>query len=364
MFTASGAFSGSLALGENGTLYAASDDGFVYAIDSSGSLQWKFQSGPLYAAPSLGEDGTIYIANRDEHIFAINPRSGTQQWAAGGGPYADKHITWRGGAVDSNYFYTPFRGSMRGIRRTTGALDWIAGEGFEVAGSASILPTGLVVFPSAGRVDITNSGGIVVWRYPVMDPPLTVDLLLENRGHAPLGNFWLDSGIAVGADGTLYMAAGGSRFVAIGPNGVLKWVAQPKKSSTNWASPVVAADGTIYFACGSGLLYALNPDGSVKWTLETNGPISATPVLAEDGTIYVLNSAALLAVSAEGKLIAKAPFTGGGNSSPTLAPDGTLYAASRTGEIVAFSTTHGPLMNSPWPKFQHDLANSGRAPRL
>jgi hypothetical protein len=29
----------------------------------------------------------------------------------------------------------------------------------------------------------------------------------------------------------------------------------------------------------------LNPDGAVKWTLETNGPISATPLLAEDGTI-------------------------------------------------------------------------------
>jgi outer membrane protein assembly factor BamB len=93
--------------------------------------------GPLYAAPSLSENGTIYIAKRDEHIFAINPRSGTQQWAAGDGPNPDKHINWCGGAVDSSYFYTPFRGSMRGIRRTTGAMDWIAGQGFEVAGSAS-----------------------------------------------------------------------------------------------------------------------------------------------------------------------------------------------------------------------------------
>jgi outer membrane protein assembly factor BamB len=272
MFTASGAFSGSLAPGENGTLYAASDDGFAYAIDSWGSLQWKFQSGPLYAAPSLGEDGTIYIANRDEHIFAINPRSGTLQRAAA--PMQTNTSPGAAAPWTPTIFYTPFRGSMRGIRRTTGALDWIAGEGFKVAGSASILPTGLVVFPSAGRVDAANSGGIVVWRYPVMDLPLTVDLLLENRGHAPLGNFWLDSGIALGTDGTLYMAAGGSRG---------DW--SERRTQVGW-----------------------------------------------------------------------------GNSSPTLAPDGTLYAASRTGE--SFFHYPWPPDESPCPKFQHDLANSGRAPGL
>jgi hypothetical protein len=67
----------------------------------------------------------------------------------------------------------------------------------------------------------------------------------------------------------------------------------------------------------------LNPDGAVKWTLETNGPISATPLLAEDGT-----------PSREGRLRYQFSF----DSSPTLAPAGTLYAASRTGEIAAFST--------------------------
>jgi len=57
-------------------------------------------------------------------------------------------------------------------------------------------------------------------------------------------------------------------------------------------------------------------------------------------------------------------IAGGLESSPTLGPDGTIYVASRAGKILALAGTHGALMNSPWPKFQADLANTGRAPRF
>jgi outer membrane protein assembly factor BamB len=82
-FTATGAITGALAFGDDRTLYAASEDGFVYALDSSGSLQWKFNTGPMLAGPTIGADGTIYVSNKDESIYAINrtaPCSG--QWRA------------------------------------------------------------------------------------------------------------------------------------------------------------------------------------------------------------------------------------------------------------------------------------------
>src|SRR5579863_5841057 len=84
-FTQSGPISAALALGDDGTVYAASEDGFLYAIDVSGNLQWKFNAGPLKAAPVLGADGTIYLSNDDQSIFAVN-HTGTQQWVTGGGP--------------------------------------------------------------------------------------------------------------------------------------------------------------------------------------------------------------------------------------------------------------------------------------
>ena len=76
---------------------------------------------------------------------------------------------------------------------------------------------------------------------------------------------------------------------------------------------------------------------------------------------YVLSEDTLAAISPEGKLLSKVAVPGG-HFSPTLAADGTLYVPLRTGKVIAFATTHGPLLlSSPWPKFQHDVANSGRA---
>src|ERR1700677_3182965 len=105
-FTKAGPLPAALALGEEGTLYAASQDGFVYALDSSGNLQWKFNAGPMVAAPVLGADGTVYVINEDQLITAID-RTGSQRWANGGGPYADKPMGSIASAIDQNHLYTP-----------------------------------------------------------------------------------------------------------------------------------------------------------------------------------------------------------------------------------------------------------------
>ncbi len=360
-FSATGAITGALALGEDGTLYAASEDGFVYALDASGNLQWTFAAGPMIAGPTIGADGTIYVTNKDQRIFAIN-RTGTQQWANGGGPYADKQMGRIAAAIDQNYLYTPWRGLLRAIRLSTGAFEWPAGMGFERGGSVGILPSGLIVYPGVGRVDAVDSSGLTVWQYPVMDPPLTTDTLISNGGHPPSGSFWLGSGIAVAADGTFYAGVNDSGLVAFTPTGTYLWRFKTKPHSFNWANPVIASDGTIYFGSGDGSLYALNSGGTQKWAVDIDGGIPAsTPMLAEDGTIYFANQTALIAVSPEGKVLARVAIIGGVDSSPTLAPDGTIYVASHKGKIIAFAGTHGGLMNSPWPKFQRDLANTGRA---
>jgi outer membrane protein assembly factor BamB len=359
-YEAKGPITAGLALADDGTIYAASEAGFLYALDLSGNLKWKFDTGPVKAAPAIGTDGTIYVTNQDQQILAINP-TGTLQWSTGGGPFADKQNIWTANALDPNYLYTPWRGQIRAIRLTSGAVDWSAGMGFEKNGSLSILSFGLIVYPGVGRLDALNSTGVTQWHYPPINPPLTTDVLLRNNGHPPQGNFWLDSGIALGADNTLYACVADSRLVAWDSDGHHKWEFKTNLHSLNRASPVIATDGTIYFASNDGYLYALTPDGTKKWSVDSGGTIAATPILAQDETIYALSSASLMEVSPEGKVLAASPAGGALESSPTLAPDGTVYVGSRTGKIIAFAGSHGPLMNSPWPKFQHDLANTGRA---
>lgn len=48
---------------------------------------------------------------------------------------------------------------------------------------------------------------------------------------------------------------------------------------------------------------------------------------------------------------------------PAITPKWT-FTATGTGKIAAFPMQHGPLMNSPWPKFQHDPANTARPPQF
>lgn len=392
-FTATGPITGALALGDDGILYATGEDGTIYALDSAGRVQWKFNAGPTLAGPIIGADGTIYVSNKGESTYAINP-TGAQQWAMESGPYADASVAVSS-ALDQDHLYMPWRGHIHGVRLSSREPDWTAGN-FQIDGSVAILPNGLIVYPGAGRIDAVDSSGVIVWQYPAMDSPVSADLVLNNGGQIPVGNFWLDSGIAVGADGTLYACAvdepGGARranarLIALTADGTYKWEFRTKTLSLNRATPVIATDGTVYFGSGDGMLYSLSSDGTQRWAANTGAAIVAT-LLAEDGTVYVLNTDGLVSISPDGKLLTRnliagilepapnrvavisvqqrkaltrTPILESAESSPTLGPDGTIYVASHAGQIIAFAGTHGGLMNSPWPKFQRDLANTGRS---
>lgn len=179
---------GSLALAGDGTIYAASNSGLLYALDQSGSLKWKLNLGPIESSPSIGSDGAVYVTDDAQQIYAINS-TGTQRWTFGGGPYADKRLGSIAGALDQNFLYTPWRGEVRAIRLPTGNPDHSAGNDFEAGGSVAVLSNGLIVHPGNGRLEATDSDGKTVWEYPVRNPPLTADLILKYRGRPPAGNF-------------------------------------------------------------------------------------------------------------------------------------------------------------------------------
>src|ERR1700739_3796328 len=106
-FAASGAITG-IALAEDGTVYATSADGFLWALDPSGNIEWKFEAGPMKAGPTLGADGTVYLTNSKQMIYAID-HTGNQVWSNGGGPYADTNTGIGAAALDYDYLYTIWR---------------------------------------------------------------------------------------------------------------------------------------------------------------------------------------------------------------------------------------------------------------
>lgn len=340
-----------LALSQDGPLIAACEDGFVYAVDSNGKLQWKTYVGPTHASPSIGPDGTIYIANDNGSVYALN-RSGSKRWQSI--VYEGNTYGHNAAAIGSSFLFTPSRDGLKAVNLSDGKVEWSTHLGTEQWGAVTLTADGMILFGGHGRLNAVDSHGNDLWQYPV----LTEEALQRNSGFPPPGSFPVVSGITPGPDHTLFMGMGRDELAAVGLDGTLRWKVDIRGTTLNKAAPLVASDDTIYFAYSGGQLYALDSQGTKKWDLDLHGTISATPLLAGDGTIFLIANRNLYAVSPSGKVLAQVDVWGAA-SSPTISPDGTIYILNSWGTLAAYAGGHGGLMDSPWPKFQGDLANSG-----
>lgn len=301
------------AVGHDGTIYVVTESGELHAVNSDGSLKWKFKPhehkdwtrGTDGSPASIGSDGTIYyaaggysllneVSNREALLFAINP-DGTFKW------------------------------------------DFMLLEGKVFFGSypPSIGPDGKIYIDNGdGYVTLLhaiNPDGTEAWQFH----------LGENAA----------SSVVIGTDSTVYI--GGSTYISPGSRiklyalnhktGEEKWrfprEGQPDKFSFDMATPVVGADGNIYvgipshsYGAGDGRIYALRPDGTEIW---------------EDP-----------------------PYVGAfGNSPPVIAPDGTLYVGTGEGYISGFlgflfaiNTSAFGVANTSWPMFGQNPQRIQRAP--
>jgi outer membrane protein assembly factor BamB len=351
-FDAGEGISAALALGDDGTLYAAGRDENVFALSPSGRPNWQFSAGPVLNAPTIGSDGAIYVNTTRCIVHALN-RGGTERWRMDLG-CVSANYTEAGSAIDANWLYTPARHGLCSVDLHYGGKRWETRVPFAQHGAPAILETGLIAFPGHGRMNTVDADGSPAWEYPSLSP----EAIEKNGGWPPPGTEDFDSPIAVGPDKTIYGVTGDARVAALHQDGTLKW--EFKTLANSHTSPIVAADGTIYFAGADGKVYALDPDGKVKWEFDFRGVLDPSPLLAEDGTLFVVTRGQFLAISPAGKLVWEFDYEGSVASSPTIAPDGTVYFATWEGKIYALPGGHGGLMRSSWPKYQHDLSNSGR----
>ena len=170
---------------------------------------------------------------------------------------------------------------------------------------------------------------------------------------------YLYSSPAIGPDGTIYVGSSDSSLYAVNPDGTLKWRYLTGERRVR-SSAAIGSDGTVYFGSDDNYLYALNPDSTLKWRYQTGGNVHASPAIGSDGTVYFgSDDDYLYALNPNGSL--KWRYRAGTDikSSPTIGPDGTIYFTSEDGYLYALKGT-GTLANSAWPKFRHDLKNTGR----
>jgi len=250
------------AIGADGTIYLATDDGNFYALNPDGTQKWNFTPSTgsgRFNTPAIGTDGTIYVGSTAPSsgifvhnvYYALNP-NGTKKWQvddqfptpSGQGPVPSGSTAIGPDGIIYVPTSEPGGGNLVAINPdgtlTQGSMPTFSGAaGSPAIGADGTIYDGFFGLQFGGSFFAFNSSGSVKWTF--------------NNG----GGF---GDATIGADGTIY--AGGviqgslsapaiSNLYALNPDGSQKWsVVGPA------GAPVIGADGTLYVAAGS--LYAIH----------------------------------------------------------------------------------------------------------
>lgn len=328
----------------HGVLYVGSADHYFYAINSDGSLNWKYETGEIidsagalgpvlpenasepeaitfisgdgkmyhfatgdgYASAqerrlwvyqaelrpgvsynrwfegnvAVGPDGTLYAGNTNFLYYAINP-DGTLKWT-----YETGSNNWSQAAfgADGSIFWGSNDTYVRGVA-PNGVEKWNRMTLGFIAASAAVGSDGKVYIGSfdSNLYALDPATGEVRWQFPTRD------------------HIYASAALGQGADGqtnALYFGSTDGLFYAVRPDGSLLWsfnAGDPIRSS---AVIGLAPDGSeiVYFGCGNGRLYALNTaDGSLRWSYDTTSDepelrdrndLNGSPALGQTG-VYI-----------------------------------------------------------------------------
>lgn len=87
------------AIARNGTIFFGSNDHYLYALSPDGKTKWEFQTGGQVFSPTIGPDGTVYALSANGKLYAIQDfdRNGGLwgQWSKWAGGMRN---TWRASA--------------------------------------------------------------------------------------------------------------------------------------------------------------------------------------------------------------------------------------------------------------------------
>ncbi len=288
-FVAGGATVGPGAFADNGTLYFASDDRYLYALDRNGTMIWRTDLGRRPAGSvAVGVDGSILVTLENGELIALNP-DGRLIWR-------DRVTQGRGFApvlLDSGVVITVNRPTLLEARTHFGRLIWSLELEAPVSSAPILAADGsLVVASTLGDLFLVSVDGRLSSQRYIGE---NATVLAANDAGVLLGSangrviqmdpelepVWrVDVGSAVGglfasATGDIYATSDDGSLSRVTPEGVLAWRAQP-------GSPVreVLADEDILVPFGEGVLTRLGSDGVAQWQMRLPGrplSLSAAP---------------------------------------------------------------------------------------
>ena len=279
-------------LDDKGRVYFGSADCYIYALDrETGEQIWRFRAHEPGSLPetskmcdwfesniAIGPDGTLYTASDNFLLYALNRDTGAEKWH-----YAMRDQAWSVPAINpatgrlfhgscyftlKNFHCTDFDGKQVWTRGTLGSM---------VASPllTSDEPDAAVI---AGGFDgilraFSQKNGRRLWKFGVREHIYASPAQLSN--------------------GTIIQpSADGSIYAIDQKTGKPVWSFDPPEPFR--ASPAVDRYDRVYVGNGEGRLYCINPDGTLRWAYQCitgeRRDLNGSPGLGEKGVVVAGHS--------------------------------------------------------------------------
>jgi len=417
------------------------------------NLNWVYVTEPInHSAPAIADDGTIYIGTSRQNspqssLYALNS-DGTLKWryqfpsseeADGSpviGPSGNIYITTEKYIIEADCSYTLYKFDGQGVLQWTNTYESSVQQNYSPDCTPAVSSTEVLYVSGKISVFAINSSGSLIWTYtpsdnsskdfitPQIGPSGTIYAHAGLQLHAinPDGSEkWTNnvggravfySPVAIGTDETIYFGKGAAgvdydeSIYALNSAGTLLWSVSSEGLGIS-APPIIGEDGTIYVGTTakgtiqqdgqSGIFFAINPNGTKKWSYDTSavlneifpdgrGDIYAAAIIDASGTVYFGNEGQILfamnpddgSVITSYSMYELSPRSSGSSSfvrnSFSMTTDGKIlaadyyhyYATSEAGDIqegavYQLDVGGSGLGNTPWPKFQNNNMNTGRS---
>lgn len=337
--TNSGIYSG-CAIGPSNEIYATSENGILYSLNSDGTLRWQFSTlSSIYSNPVIGKNG-IYITSTDGKLFSID-FSGKERWRLqiGAAIYSSPAISKDAiyfGCDDDNLYSVSL----------SGKLLWKYKTGDEIAGSPSIGKDG-TIYVASDAIYALSPKGKNNWTFKPPDEYET---------------YFFASPI-INSDGSIYIGGTDGAMYVLTNQGRLKWRTETPDQDAIRAAAAIDQKGVIYFGAEDGILYKKDFYGEISQLFETDYYIFSAPAIDTLANIYfVSDDGFFYCINKNGKLLFKWMIAEDNkemmySSSPIITSDGTVYVGSWEGKLLAFDG-FAPPTKSSWPMFRCNQQNT------
>jgi outer membrane protein assembly factor BamB len=292
-------------IGSDGTIYVGSNEGYLFALNPSGTIKWSYSAGyPLQSSPIMDASGSIYFG-AGNNVYAVGD-AGSQAYAKWLNPFVtNAHVNSSPALGTNGYLYFGSDdGYVYAVNNFTGLLKW----SFDASGNIPPSPI-IQVHPIYTSVSLDASCNVIIGTGSYMNgvlyyldgltgSPLWIKTNFINNYNGPFYNT-----VAINGN-TIYLSTIAYVFAINRLNGVTNWYYY--NTNCYYTSAAIGADGILYigsikaktinqYTQNAGVLHCLTDNGNSwteNWALQVCNPGRlAPPVIGNDQTIYISSTA-------------------------------------------------------------------------